>query len=76
MPKGGPRQTLATLVRPRSEDLLAICEKRSSVSGERPGLAALVGPRGAVGHFTRRLVPICTRAQAAGVRGVHVSVEI
>ena len=41
-PWAGP--TLATLVRnrPRSEDLFA---KRSSVSGKRPSLAALVGHR-------------------------------
>ena len=37
------RPTLATLVRPRSEDLFA---KRSSVSGKGPGLAALVGQEG------------------------------
>ena len=48
----GPIGLIATLVRPRSEDLFA---KRSSISGKSPDSAALVGLEGrwAVGHFSR-----------------------
>ena len=48
----GPIGLIATLVRPRSEDLFA---KRSSILGKSPDSAALVGLEGrwAVGHFSR-----------------------
>ena len=57
--RGGPN--LATLVRPRSEDLFA---KRSSVTGKTPGLAALVGHQGRWVSLAG-LVPICPRGHVS-----------